>query len=77
MVQGHLSMVFVWFLSLEEAVASLRLNLIHEPGEPIGEHSLNVGVQIISGTFCLELSVWQAVAKQTQGFSGSATSHFL
>lgn len=45
-------------------MASLRLNLIHEQGEPICEHSLYAGVQRINGKFCLESSGWKAVVKQ-------------
>lgn len=68
--------VCLWFLS-GGACGLTEAEFDSWTREPIGEHSLNVGVQIISGMFCLESSVWQAVAKQTRGFSGSARSHFL
>lgn len=57
-------------------MASLRLNLIHEQGEPICEHSLYAGVQRINGKFCLESSGWKAVVKQKLFFWGSDRSHF-
>lgn len=61
--------VCLWLLSLEKHVTSLRLNLIHAPGEPnTCEHSLNAGIQVISGKFCLESSVWKGVESKKWAF---------
>lgn len=76
MVQDHLSIVSVSGFSLWRT--SLSLNLIHEPEDPnMCEHFPNPGIQIVSGKFCLESSVWKAVAKQKLGFPGSGRSYFL